>query len=439
MNTSSISLISQQNLKSVSSGLMPNTKYITVNENETRTARLSSRQAEALRKLGHELASKKGWWRDLTTDDREDTTLAEHSVVSCQGLGQGRYALRVADAVGVIAVDDLQIVIEPKIPMRHLIFLLEEADAVPRMSDLPAQIQGGDDFWRLIARWYVARLEALLRRDLLREYRPIQEDLKTIRGRVVALPTARKYYSGTLDITCRFEEFDFDSPLNRVLKDAILRVAGSPVLPWDLRKKAVSLSRQFIDVDALQEGDLFLAVTDVRSSYYDAAIGLARNIIQQTNRNLAHGEGSSWSFLFKTPIAVEDGLRAVIQKGLAPHHVVGRSSKKLQPDGISINPDVVIDNGVAVGDVKYKLSQPDWNRSDLYQVIAFAAGYEAKRCVLLNFSKDPALQKRSVVFGEIELTELSWPADENIDPEIAASRYVRSITSWVTNLSPAAV
>jgi hypothetical protein len=39
-------------------------------------------------------------------------------------------------------------------------------------------------------------------------------------------------------------------------------------------------------------------------------------------------------------------------------------------------PDLVFDGGLAVGDVKYKDIDPERNRSDLYQVVAFAAGYD---------------------------------------------------------------
>jgi hypothetical protein len=34
---------------------------------------------------------------------------------------------------------------------------------------------------------------------------------------------------------------------------------------------------------------------------------------------------------------------------------------------MTLNPDIVVDDGSAIADVKYKLAGEDWNRSDLYQ------------------------------------------------------------------------
>ena len=39
---------------------------------------------------------------------------------------------------------------------------------------------------------------------------------------------------------------------------------------------------------------------------------------------------------------------------------------------MTFNPDLVFDNGLAVGHVKYKLSTGEWDRTDPYKVLAFA-------------------------------------------------------------------
>ena len=37
-----------------------------------------------------------------------------------------------SDAIGIIGLDDLQLIIDPKIPLSHLLYLLVESNQVPR-------------------------------------------------------------------------------------------------------------------------------------------------------------------------------------------------------------------------------------------------------------------------------------------------------------------
>ncbi len=81
--------------------------------------RLSDSEAAALMAAGHNLASDRAWFGLQPPQDR--------TVIRCvRGNRPESWVVRVQDAVGVIGVGQLQLVVEPKIPIDHLLFLFSK-------------------------------------------------------------------------------------------------------------------------------------------------------------------------------------------------------------------------------------------------------------------------------------------------------------------------
>ena len=100
---------------------------------------------------------------------------------------------------------------------------------------------------------------------------------------------------------------------------------------------------------------------------------------------------------------------------------------------MTLNPDIVVDDGMAVADVKYKLAGNEWRRSDLYQVVTFATGYGTPFAAIVDFKTRDTPPLPSVPVGDVSLVELSWPADPSVTAEDAASRLVTAFSTWLTN------
>src|SRR6476619_6228065 len=86
---------------------------------------LTSAEADALREAGSRLASRTVWWGELTAP-------VDRSIIGVRYQAPGRYAVRVSDAIGVIAIGSLHILVQPKIPAAHLIYLLSLSGRFPR-------------------------------------------------------------------------------------------------------------------------------------------------------------------------------------------------------------------------------------------------------------------------------------------------------------------
>jgi 5-methylcytosine-specific restriction enzyme subunit McrC len=393
-------------------------RSVTLVESQDSLIELSDDEASALEAVGRSLASKRDWWGSAGDDKQA-------SVVACRPAAPGRWHVRVSDAVGIIALPSLQLTIEPKIPTPHLLFLLEASGQFPRLAPQRAVAMRDMFLWELILHWYITEVELVLRRGLLRDYQETRDVLSVVRGSIDAVSTGQMYYRGQLAFECTFDEFDFDTPPNRLLAEACRVVLGTPTSQALLRRRAKRAVARFEDVRDMRQDDLRWR-PERRAGYYGTAATLARHIIQGFGRTLAYGKEPVTTFLIRTPEMIEAGLRSLLQTAL-PEHEIEKRGLRLVGSTMTLNPDLVFDGGKAVGDVKYKLLDSDWPRNDLYQLVAFATGYRSRRGLLVHFAPHRDAQLPSVRVGDVSLYAASW----NAQPEIGAREALDNLIAAV--------
>lgn len=391
--------------------------------------KLTDAEAAAIRDAGIRLASRATWWGAAA-----DLDASTRRVIDCEKVGVHEWRVSVRDAVGAVAVgDSLQLVIQPKIPITHLLYLFEAAKSLPRFASEPGLLAVGDSLWELIARWFVTAVQRVLRADLLRDYSPAIEELPAVRGSIVPLDTAQQYYSGRMTVACSFEEFELDTPLNRLLKAALRVVIANPALTFETRRIAQRVDMRFDDVGELRPDD-FRSAIDRRSAHYRDALVLAKHILQNSGRSLEIGRHLVWTFLLRTPDLVEEGLRQLLLTRFGTQ-TIGRRPIYIAPS-VTMNPDLVIADGLAVADVKYKLVSADLNRGDLYQVVAFAAGFECSHAAIMSFSTgDVELHRSMLQVGGITVRYILWPAVVGLPPRSAGDRFLDDVALWFDSVA----
>jgi hypothetical protein len=397
-----------------------------VTESQRKILALTASEASGLSAIGTRLASQKEWWG---ATDADGEAAEDRSIVRVQPVGHDQWAVRVSDAVGVIAVGDLELVVAPKIPPDHLVHLLARAGELPRLDEAPVHAAVSSSLWELVARAFVEAAEDLLRLGLIRDYREMSDTLDAASGRIDVLGTTRHFYAARLALDCVFDDFSFDTPLNRVVLAAIREVAESPLLPSSLRLRSVRFLAWLDGVGDLQPLDMTVEV-DRRTRHYDGPLRLARHILRHVGRHLATGPNVAWSFLIRTPEMVERGLLVILADRLGPARV-RKGHLQLAGSTLTFNPDLVFDGGRAIGDVKYKLSRGEWDRADLYEVIAFAEAYRASQGLILRFREPgiPALAELAV--GAKTVHEVTWAADPSVDPIDAANAVADEVAQWL--------
>lgn len=401
------------------------TRNVVLFESQAADLALSDREATALAVAGRRLASHKAWWG-------ADENKEERTVIRCTRVATNRWTLRVADAVGLISVGDLQIEVKPKIPIDHFLYLLSMSGQFPRLDSQRVGGLQGLSLWDLVARWFLSEAESLLQRGLMNDYHETAGWLKTIRGRVRTTDTVRAMAVGRLEAHCVLEEFETDTPLNRVVKEAARLVSGSPSLLWSDRRRALAIVSNIPNAGRLRPGDLD-AMVDRHTRSYASTVSLAHHIIAGQGRTLESGQDIAWTFLIRTPELIEEGIRTVLKRELAGRRDVVKQGRQIQGSTLTFNPDLLFDGGLATGDVKYKWLGAEWRRADLYQAIAFAVAFETDLAALGGFRAIPLSEPRKVVIGDIEVREFEWVANSDVPPEEAGRILAASLEDWLSD------
>lgn len=412
---------------------------------------LTPEQFAVLESLGRSLASSGTWWGEkpsaVTDSDAEEESKEKHSssVFQLTPSQDGIYKVKALNVVGVVGLPGLELVIQPKIPMAHFTHIAQRAFGEFREADTPAQIAGGSSFWPVIASWCVSAIESLLRRDLLRDYNERIDELRAVRGSVLVLPTSRALLAGRLRVTCIFDEFERDTPPNRVLLKALRTISSDPGLSKDLRRRAQRSAARFEDVGEYRNSDLSVASLPLerRALLYRQPLHLASTIIRSTAIAVMGGDIPGKTFVIPTPAIIETGIRQILKKALQVPVTKERFAAPYldSPTGKeNFNPDLVIGGNRIVGDIKYRVaSNAEWSRPELNQVLAFATASSAEQGIVVGFTLQTEHVAPAINVGtspKIPVHAINWNANHDIHPADSEANLCNALKKLLNNEEP---
>ena len=114
-----------------------------------------------------------------------------------------------------------------RVPVRNIWLLFLYASNLAQFhGQHSAEVEESPDFPSLIARLLCYAVDRRLRRNLSRGYQKKHEVLTRVRGRIDILETFAGDLLSKGMIACRFEEFTFDTPRNRLVRAALYVLAA---------------------------------------------------------------------------------------------------------------------------------------------------------------------------------------------------------------------
>jgi 5-methylcytosine-specific restriction enzyme subunit McrC len=392
-------------------------------ESKPASLKISSDEASLLSAMGRELASAQAWWGNQQPDENR-------SVIDVKPAQFGGYTVTFREVIGLVQLGKLRIRVVPKIPWHHFVYIASQSEFSPRISSGAATVGQGFEFTDLLCRWFVESAERLVRVGLRQDYSEVVGEIPEVRGRLLIVPTATEVLKGRAVASCAFDELSTDTPLNRIIRAAGERASCLPMIGDDTRRRARRLVYRMDGVGSLLHSDRRLKPDRLSQSYVQS-VSLARLILDGCGISLSDGKTQGTSFLVRTPELIEDGLRSIIAMGL-PNIAVKKRPQILGDSGISMNPDIVFGDGLAIADVKYKYFERDWNRPDFNQIVAFATGFGSRRCALIGFIAGSFSTKARVVrVGPVEVTRIAWPVGGAERPESIAKAMVDELADWL--------
>lgn len=396
---------------------------------------LSDQDSLALKSLEDKWRTPRVSWFRSEEDESEDLG---SKVLDVRVLRNGKTEVKVSDAIGAIDLPGSVIIVHPKIPIPHFNYIASKALSLPRMYAGNFGMKQGDHFLELICAWAIDSIEAILRDGLVRDYKLTRSPLQTIRGRTHMASTFLNISRGALAIDSSFEEYSIDTPLNRVLRNALEFIVRNPAISDLLKKRAKRNLQRFIDVGPIRREDL-KAVPQRNSNHYSDALHFANQVVMKKGIELGIGGSRARSFLYKTPLLIEEGIRNIIKTGLAPVKVLKPKRVNLISStgrNASANPDIGIsERPLLVGDVKYKIQTKNWRRTDLAQSVFFAVAFGSPKSLIVDFENEESKPNGDLQVSQILVSSLSWDARESVNPEDSALKLVSEVNSWLGRAS----
>lgn len=317
--------------------------------------------------------------------------------------------------VGVMQVPGLQVEILPKTDALsksedddeatrgeargRLIYLLGLAGQVPLRQRDPAHLATRKaPLMEALIRLFVERLHEELLRGPHRGYQEREENLRCFKGRLLVSPQLRHNAAHRARFFCRYEDFDADTLISRILRSSVRRLL--PMAPADQQNRlhhCLSLLEDVQDQE-VQPADFARVTQNRQTERFADLLQFSRLLHAGQAPTGRAGETSMFSVLFDMNKVFECFVAAFLRRYVADDdlaiHTRGDARQRtlLEKDGepvMKLQPDLVIERGAQRVIVDTKWKRPGTGKrggttsADLYQLYAYTHRFESERSILL--------------------------------------------------------
>lgn len=328
----------------------------------------------------------------------------------------GRFRVTPKQIVGTAWTRELEVVIEPKLEIRRLFYLLGFADRSPFLDEIVA-IDAERGIGEAMVGAYTAALWAALRRGLPSGYRHCEEASFALRGRLRYQDQISKHFGRTLPLEIEYDDFTVDTPLNRVLRAALVRCDRYPALAPGLRTRVRASLSQFELVGPISGPLPEPPPVDRANDRFRPALQLARLILTRQSAELRNGSTAVPSFLIDMDKLFEQFVFNAIARRLyrlGLRRGTWRRGEVLPLDTLErlrSRPDLTVwDRAVCafVGDAKHKRTSIG-ELSDIYQMTTYctAAGLPGGLLIYANGPDDDVVHQ--ILAGGPKVTVAGLP------------------------------
>lgn len=287
-----------------------------------------------------------------------------------------------------------QIEIRPKVPLANLLWMLAVAerwhDIELRLLDQQVMLHNFNDILELVAGVFAEMVGRRLDLGLYRDYVEEEDNLTTIRGRILFGPDIARNVVQRHRTYCQFTSYSWDVPENQVIRQVVRQLAG-----WGfgsrLTNRFIALDHQMDEITPgrLHISDVDQFVYNRQSEDYREIHQYCRFFLEHTSLSEHAGDIGFDGFLLNMNTLFEAFITESLRSALTPRYrVEGQVRETLDIDRrVAIRPDLVIshqDMPILIGDCKYKqLGSADHKHSDLYQVLAYCTSLDVTSGALI--------------------------------------------------------
>lgn len=247
---------------------------------------------------------------------------------------------------------------------------------------------------------FARTLQKQLSKGAYLEYINIEENTKSLKGRILVKDHIKNISRGSSDVFCKFEEFSINNKLNKIFNTCIYKIVRN-VKNSETIKILSHMQVVFSEVDYIDTSNkenLDYKFTRLNSRFEESFL-LAKMILRSYSSIGNKGSDKSFAILFEMNDVYERYITNLLKMNFDEYIVHSQHNKykllrneKTDRDIFSLIPDIVVevDNKERlVIDTKWKRINESKNRhgvkrEDLYQMYAYLTRYkDVKSSILL--------------------------------------------------------
>jgi len=318
--------------------------------------------------------------------------------------------------VGVLVLDELQIVIQPKIHLTNLFYMLTYAYDLPAFRVEETLLDQSEDLFTFIVKIFAQQVQGLLRQGLYHHYQEQETVQPYLRGRLLLTPHLRQPRTHATHFAQRINEYTVDLRENQILKYTLWLLSQLGLWESPLAAHLHHLYRAFNPVThtVCRAADCRQIHYTRLNQRYATPLNLAALLLRHLSLEGGQGRERFGSYLFNMNEVFERFVGRYLQAHFQPHpQLEVRLQDNLwldteqQERGI---PDIVIQHQgvpICVLDTKYKAFNQKPDPRDRDQIWIYSQRLQVKAALLVY--PDQPLTAYRTTFSGIPLTALALP------------------------------
>ncbi len=347
---------------------------------------------------------------------------------------EGSYVLTPSAVVGALEVDDLSVLVRPKIGIPQLLSLACYAMGAYRQDSRTFAFAEDTALPDVLARALSVAAGRAFSRGLLHGYRAEEEALYTVRGRIRFAEQIRRRFGVPLPVEVRYDEFTDDILENRLVRAAATRLGAMTLRSGEARRGLGWTAGMLDNVSPVEFPPNAVPEIgfDRLNEHYREVIALSRLVLRHTAFESGRGEVRASGFLMDMNDVFQEFVTVALREALGVSESAFCSDRDLTGNrriyldkarDVKLEPDLtwwVGDDCVFVGDAKYKnVTGERVPNADLYQLLAYVTALDLPGGLLV-YAKGEAdtaehLVRHSGKRLEVAALDLSDTLDDVLD------------------------
>lgn len=308
--------------------------------------------------------------------------------------------IKTGSYVGVIKYADFQLNIIPKIIgdtdsvcLENLAFMLSYTRQLTIHTTGQAQLTNCQNpFLEVLIAHYADALLKALSRQVPHSYETREENLATIKGKILFAQNICHNFGNLARTYCQFDEFTPDNLLNQALKfvsHALQKLTSES----QTRQKLLKISAVYDEVTLrpITYTKTQKIILNRNQTIFKEPLELAQMFLQNSTISLHNHTFTNLAILFDMNKLFEEFVYMALKRTYPQWDIKAQNSKRIIqsiggiPDtAYTIRPDIIV-NGNTIIDTKYKIIDLPNKRpseSDIYQMLAYSKFYGIKNIIL---------------------------------------------------------